>query len=319
MTFCGETSRCTMWSGAPERSFAWCAAWSPWSAPTTAACAEDAQTLFEEGRAALAQGRYDVACDRLARSQALDPAPGTQLNLADCEERRGRLKTAQDHFRAVARAGLEPFAAEGDKRAAALDARVPTLRVALAEGVEAPPGVAVLLDGAPFEGRLGEPTRVDPGRHKLVLRAPSRVDVEATVDLDAGAREGITLTLGAPVASPPPEGGGPPTLGIVGLVTGGLGVVALGAAIGTGVAMLDAGRCFKAEVPADCPSPPDEDERARGKTLEAASTALFIVGGALAATGLVLTIVAPWGGDAAGEPSVALDLRPTSLDLRVTF
>jgi hypothetical protein len=230
-----------------------------------------------------------------------------------------RRAQAKDHFRAVARAGLEPFAAEGDKRAAALDARVPTLRVALAEGVEAPPGVAVLLDGAPFEGRLGEPTRVDPGRHKLVLRAPSRVDVEATVDLDAGAREGITLTLGAPVASPPPEGGGPPTLGIVGLVTGGLGVVALGAAIGTGVAMLDAGRCFKAEVPADCPSPPDEDERARGKTLEAASTALFIVGGALAATGLVLTIVAPWGGDAAGEPSVALDLRPTSLDLRVTF
>lgn len=63
------------------------------------AFAEDAETLFREGRAAADEGNYLVACPKFEESYKLDPAPGTLLNLADCEENRGQLVKAWQHFR----------------------------------------------------------------------------------------------------------------------------------------------------------------------------------------------------------------------------
>jgi len=53
-----------------------------------------AQVLFDEGRALLEKGEVAAACSRFDRSQQLDPAGGTLLNLALCHEREGRLATA---------------------------------------------------------------------------------------------------------------------------------------------------------------------------------------------------------------------------------
>jgi hypothetical protein len=53
-----------------------------------------AEALFEQARAAMAAGSYDIACARFRDSDKLDPAVGTRFNLADCEERRGRVATA---------------------------------------------------------------------------------------------------------------------------------------------------------------------------------------------------------------------------------
>src|SRR5262245_31877335 len=58
-----------------------------------------AEALFEEGRSALAAGDLDLACARFRESNRLDPAVGTVLNLADCEEKRGKLATAWTLFR----------------------------------------------------------------------------------------------------------------------------------------------------------------------------------------------------------------------------
>ncbi|NOU28880.1 MAG: hypothetical protein HOO96_13330, partial [Polyangiaceae bacterium] len=51
---------------------------------------DDAETLFREGRKALEAGDYAVACAKFAESQRIEPAPGTLLNLAGCEERSGK-------------------------------------------------------------------------------------------------------------------------------------------------------------------------------------------------------------------------------------
>ena len=53
-----------------------------------------AEWLFREGRALMKKGDFAPACAKLAESQRLDPAVGTLMNLAECEERIGRTASA---------------------------------------------------------------------------------------------------------------------------------------------------------------------------------------------------------------------------------
>ena len=62
------------------------------------AAASHAAALFEEGRALGKAGQWAEACDRFAESLELVPAVGTQLNLADCLEREGKLRRAWQLF-----------------------------------------------------------------------------------------------------------------------------------------------------------------------------------------------------------------------------
>jgi hypothetical protein len=63
---------------------------------TRAASADSAaaEALFREGRDAAKHGDLETACADFAESQRLDPAPGTLLNLAECEEKLGRVASA---------------------------------------------------------------------------------------------------------------------------------------------------------------------------------------------------------------------------------
>jgi tetratricopeptide (TPR) repeat protein len=83
-----------------------------WLAPA-AALAEDASTrdpavratkLFDEARALLAQGKIAEACPVFEQSYALEPAPGTGLNVADCAERAGDVARARKLYEDAARA-----------------------------------------------------------------------------------------------------------------------------------------------------------------------------------------------------------------------
>src|SRR5262249_6273661 len=53
-----------------------------------------AEALFENVREAMAGEDYATACSSFEESNRLEPAPGTMVNLAGCEEKRGRLATA---------------------------------------------------------------------------------------------------------------------------------------------------------------------------------------------------------------------------------
>jgi hypothetical protein len=50
-----------------------------------------AEALFRAGRDALKRGAWAAACSKLAESQTLDPAAGTALNLAVCQEKLGNV------------------------------------------------------------------------------------------------------------------------------------------------------------------------------------------------------------------------------------
>ena len=58
----------------------------------------EATKLFEQGRALLVAGKVEQACPLFEKSFALERAVGTELNLADCDERLGHLADAWRMF-----------------------------------------------------------------------------------------------------------------------------------------------------------------------------------------------------------------------------
>ena len=63
----------------------------PLAGPAAFADTPDADTLFRQGRASAEAGDYPHACVAFTESFRLEPALGTLLNLADCEEHVGRV------------------------------------------------------------------------------------------------------------------------------------------------------------------------------------------------------------------------------------
>jgi hypothetical protein len=156
----------------------------------------EAEALFRDGNALAAAGRYADACPKLAESQRLEPAVGTQFNLADCYEHIGRTATAYLLFVDVARIARAAGRFERERlakqRSAALESRL--ARVRLRVEAAPPPGLEIRLDGTivPRE-QWAVAAPVDPGAHRLTATAPGRTSAEVMLDALAGR------TVDAPV------------------------------------------------------------------------------------------------------------------------
>jgi hypothetical protein len=164
-----------------------------------------AEALFEQARAAMAAGSYDIACARFRDSDKLDPAVGTRFNLADCEERRGRLATAWSLFRGV----LSELAVDDDRRPIAegrakrLESRLP--RVTLLRTPETPPKARVRVDGVELgEGSFGVPLPMDPGAHDLILLSADDAEPQTvSFVLKEGEHKELPLRLAGATAAQP--------------------------------------------------------------------------------------------------------------------
>jgi hypothetical protein len=142
-----------------------------------------AEVFFREGRSLVVAGDYPHACPKFAESLRLDYAPGTLLNLADCEEHTGKIATAWAHFRDLSTElpstdERQPMAAQ---RAKALEPRLPHLTVRSSAGL--PHGSRVMRDDVELGPEsLDVALPVDPGMHTVVVsdgdREGSRVQVE---------------------------------------------------------------------------------------------------------------------------------------------
>lgn len=286
-----------------------------------------AEDLFREGREAARASDWERARSLFARSHALDPAPGTLLNLAEAEFRLGRLARALELFVQVASQlpPGDPRAAIARERQTELALRVPRLRVRLAPG--APPDTTVSRDGtAMTSAMIDRELPVDPGRHALVARAPGRREGRFEVKLAEGERRTIAVAPGPPLAGapaaaalpapsdsagegpkPPTEEGARPastTLRTAGFVIGGVGVAALAAGVVTGLFAVDR----KGAVEERCPRPHDcTDEgvaaAGEGSTFATVSTVAFLCGAAAAGAGVALVLI---GGSPRGEPKRAV-------------
>lgn len=153
-----------------------------------------ADKLFVQGRAAVERGDYETACEKFELSQRLDPAPGTVLNLADCNEHRGRRALAWQEYRDVVAAlpARDPRVPVANERIAALEKKLAKLTLRLAEG--APLDAVVERDGVEVKPRdFGSPTLLDPGDHEVRVTAGDRPERRTIVRLAEGEAKDIVV------------------------------------------------------------------------------------------------------------------------------
>lgn len=154
-----------------------------------------AEALFDQARSAMEHEEYDEACSKFRESNRLDPAAGTLLNLAKCEELRGKLATAWELFRAV-----EDQLPAGDDRipvakesAAKLKPRLP--RLIIDAGNPPPDGIQIKRDGVSLGvASLGAPLPVDPGEHEVVVILPGQAPKTFQVFVVEGESKALDVT-----------------------------------------------------------------------------------------------------------------------------
>jgi len=277
-------------------------------AQPTGDSAAAAAELFQQGRQALLDGRLDVACSQLAESQRLDPKVGTLINLAQCEERSGKLARALQRWDTAGTLAQQLADRRADfvaQQRAALDPRVPRL-ILRAHDVTGEGVHIVVDDGAERSvADLAGPIGVDPGAHVVKVTQPGHADATFPVTVAEGASTELEIHAGPVVAAPGPvaptahsqtapvapiQWGG--TQHILGYVAGSLGLVAVGVGSIFGAQAISARNdpnCGNGV----CNSQPDAQTQRNGVTAGNVSTGLFIAGGVLVAGGVVLWLTAP--------------------------
>ncbi|MBW2523026.1 MAG: hypothetical protein JRI23_02565 [Deltaproteobacteria bacterium] len=308
-----------------------------WSGPASAQTDEDdrlaAQALFDEAQKLKKRGDFEAACEKFAASQKLDPALGTQLNLADCYERIGKTASAWINYVEVASRARQEKQGKRARiaklRADKLKDKLCHLRIDVLESVE---DLEVERDGKVVpEATWGTPTPVDPGSHEVTASAPGKKPWSTTVEVEGEGSE-VTVEIpaleDAPIEDDGGEGGGAADGGgddvgpdeaqsdgsgqlIAGIAIGvvGLGGVGLGAAF-AGIAHSKYGESQDFCDPADdslC-SQEGVDLREEAQTAQAVYIAGFAVGGAALITGIILLATLP-SDDAPEDDSVTGSFR----------
>jgi hypothetical protein len=177
-------------------------------ASVTASAADEsaAEQVFKEGRALMIAGRFAEACPKLEESQRLEPKGGTQLNVAACHERLGKIATAWVEFHdAVVAARTEGHPERerlAQQRVDALEPRLPWLTVTVAAGA-AGRDLTIQIDGATILPiALGKDMPVDPGEHRVSATVAGEVVWETTLVFKEATRQSILVP--APPVKPPP-------------------------------------------------------------------------------------------------------------------
>lgn len=242
--------------------------------------AATAEALFRQGRQAMEAKNYNEACPRFSESQKLDPAAGTLMNLATCEEKLGKLASAWQHWKEA----LDALPSTDDRvgfarsRVEELEKKLPRLQVTLSSGRDK--GAKVFRDEVEI-GPAGEgvPLPVDPGPHAITVRMPGHFSKTITVTVEVGQQSQVDVHPGA-VAPVTAGAGAKSQPSALGWVLGGVGVAGVATAVVSGILILNA----KKTIDANCR--PDKacnqqglDAVSRGKTLLVVNTAGWIVGG----------------------------------------
>jgi len=263
-----------------------------------------AERLFRDARREMIAGNYGTACPMFEESYRLDAAPGTLLNLGDCEEKRGRLARAWEHFRQLydQLPSSDDRRGEARLRADAIEPRIPKLRIVVADARS-----TVIRDGVTLSPvSLGISLPVDPGPHTIVVSTNGHHERAYEVSLAEADDRDLEVAPGPPIVVAPvvrkpdvvtpqilvnPAG---TTQRTAGWVLGGAGVAALatGAALGI-VALTKLSSAHQACVGNIC-----ADAAAVGKYQSAQSFALATdvalgVGAVLLGTAVILLLTSP--------------------------
>jgi hypothetical protein len=290
-----------------------------------------ADTLFRAARAAKKSGDEQRACRLFAESYRLDPALGTQLNLALCEEQAGRLAHALQMLQEVS---VELLASDPRRVVAAehlhdLERRVSW--VVLQRGGSATENIRVLVGDAELSSAsFGVRLPVDPGRRTLVVHAPGHADRKYVLELSPGDERTLTVELGKPLpaqrdSSLPRTQARSETRRVVGILSLGVAGTALTTSLSLGLAALKSKQTMDSACNADgaCSSAGVEAAE-RGQRLALASTLGFAIG--LASGGFAAYLLLGEG-SSSGKPrqssqalrKLELSVGPSQLSLALKF
>jgi hypothetical protein len=169
---------------------------------SASAAPTEAEKSFERGRALLAEGKFDAACAAFEASLRLDFQFGTLFNLADCNDKRGKLATSLALWKRIADEDHNSGRAQRARElAAAMDKRVPRLQIKL---TPAEAGATMTLDGLPADA-LTAPLPIDLGMHKVAVTLPDHRVLEKTIEVKQEAeRVNIELATKVPLGPPQP-------------------------------------------------------------------------------------------------------------------
>ena len=226
-----------------------------------------ARELAVSGAEAFDKQDFVTALDRFKRAESLYKVPSISVMVARCYASVGRVVEAVDKYEETLRAPLDATAPEAFQRAVAeataeveiARARVARIEIHLPEG--APEDAVVLLDDKPVpRALLGVPTPVNPGAHRLSVKAPGRAPFSSEITLAEGARGTLAVTLEAPVTAPERDVSSAPApdkkRGVsplaIGFLTG--GGLALAAGAVTGISALSSRSKLESACKPGCPS-----------------------------------------------------------------
>lgn len=259
-------------------------------------------TLFEEGRELAKQQKWAEACEKFQASLALDPAPGTKLNLGDCLENQGKVRAGWEMYQAAA-ADFERTndarAKFAHERAAAAGAKLATVVIKVANPSRE--GLAIRIGEHAVEPGAELVERVDPGEVAVTASAPDRVPFTKTLTAYVGNPVVVEIPeLAARETAEVPAGGGRRRSRVV--VAIGIGATGGVALLGSGVLGLmarskyhsafDDGECFETPDGNLC-TPSGKSEIDRAGSLADIATGFAIAGVALVAAGAIVYLTAP--------------------------
>ena len=247
-----------------------------------------ARHLMDEGDRYTEQKQFAEALRVYTAAHGIMRKPTTGIEVARTLAALNRLVQARVAAFEVTQMPVEPnepkpFAAARKEAAeldAALDKRIPTLRIALAGGAD-PAGVHAAIDDEELPANaLTLPRRVDPGIRVVHVRASGF----APIDREVEVKEGATTVVRVELETLPRAPLGLPPLAVVGLSAAGVGLT-----VGTITGLVSLGKAADARTLCG-PDTKNCDPAAAGsidaaKTygwIATASFAIAIAGGALA-------------------------------------
>ena len=249
----------------------------------------EARGLINEAKKATKERRLADAERAWRRADELDPSPQTKLDLGAALADEGKLVEASQVLHGITD-GAAPSPATKKIHEQALRAlatiapRLPWLQIEV--GGPSAGQAQAAIDGKDVDASREVP--LDPGDHKIAVRAEGFEPAEKTLSLREGTHEHLHLDLVKVDKGPPPEAArrssGP---AIVAFAIGGAGLIVGGAA---GISAILQASDAKSHCEGNVCSPEAAEAIDRSKRNGTTATVGFIVGGAGVVTGLIVLL-----------------------------
>lgn len=220
-----------------------------------------AKQWADEGVAAFERDDHAAALEAFRRSQAVNPDPSTQYNIALSQEALGQWLAAEATYEQLAESTTGDVQSRAAADLADLRKRIPTLQI----DVEAPAGASfqVTRNGSSVSSQaLGRPVPADPGVQRVEVSGPQLTCAPKEVTLAEKDAQAVTLSCSSsansvafqPTASEVDSGSS--NANVWGWTAVGLGVA--GVAVGT-VLIIDGEAAFSQanDLAAVCRDDPD--------------------------------------------------------------